>query len=647
MCGIAGFIAEDIRPVPDATIRDMRARILYRGRDAQGEWNDGQYVHLLHSRLSIIDLNRGQQPMWDLSGRYVIVYNGEIYNYLELRKDYERQGATFQTQSDTEVILEGFKLKGEKICSELNGIFALALWDTKEKCLFLARDHLGKKPLYWCTLNGVFYFASTLDAFGSIPGWSNKLSLAALGQYMSIGGFPEDATIYENAYAVPNASFGFVKPGQAKFYHRRYWQMDFSTKSSQSFPELLDEYENLLTDAIAIRLRSDVPLAHTFSGGVDSGTIAAIATQKLKVPLKCFTVDYHTPEDPSDETIIAEKMARQFGLEWQYVHFNYHHDLIGDLPEAYRYYDQPSVQLPLVYSYRLYKAIKPYATVVMSGNGADELFTGYIGDEKLRQKDIILNSLRWFRPFASLLQSASSRYRILEKNRWLQKAANLGLPVPNMAMNSMVRMAEQIYPSVAEAIWQAGQRIAAEALQSGATSVLDFKMFMGLTCAVSDSLYRIPDISGLAAQVEVRCPYLDYRMVEYAARLPHRYKVGQLLSPTRNKYLPKIYYARWSPPEVTWAVKKGMGWNIRFDKSIINDTAYLNAFEDAYQTIEKAGLDAILFRNAWINYRKSTSGFNPNAGLTVMGFMLGKWLLRCHINDHRINNLTHKSIKTR
>ena len=634
MCGIAGVLATEIQKTSDQTLSGMRSSILYRGRDEQDEWSDYQNVHLLHSRLSIIDLTTGHQPMWDVSGRYVIVYNGEIYNYLELRKLYGQNGAIFETQSDTEVILEGFKQKGKDVCRDLNGMFAFAIWDSQEKVLFLARDHLGKKPLFWYCLNGTFYFSSTMEAFRSIPGWEDRISIESLQLYEELAGFPEDSTIYNQAHAVPSASCGFIRLGEKQLVCERYWRMDFHSKSNKSVNDLLDEYEDILTDAIRIRLRSDVPLALTFSGGVDSGTIAAICAQRLQTPLKCYTIDYHTPEDQSIEVQTAKDVANILGLDWEFIQFDYQNDLLKDLSQNYIYYDQPCVQLTLVYSQRLYEMIKPSATVVLSGNGADELFTGYIGDEIIRQSDIKLNALRkrkrllkianfnLVRKVCTLSGSGKIRqmYRKLQQmqaeliyaENWIHKDISNSLSSMDYKNNMMGRMANE-------------RRLC------GVNWNLDYAMYQNLTCSTMDSNFRLPDVSGLAAQVEVRSPYLDYRMVEFAARLQHKYKVGDPRTPSLNKYLPKKYYERLVGKEIAYMGKRGMGYNLRWDKSIAHDTKFVSAFEQAFLNIEEAGIDTNTYRDSWQSYmREKNNGveFPASADKMMAGFMLGMWLSR-------------------
>lgn len=614
MCGIAGMLSRDIQLIREKTAQTMRASIFYRGRDEQDEWSDGQNLRLLHSRLSIIDLKTGHQPMWDSSERYVIVYNGEIYNYKELRTEYAHLGAQFKTQSDTEAILEGFKLKGELVCKDLNGMFAFAIWDTKTRRLFLARDHLGKKPLVWCEIGGAFYFASTLDAFRSIPGWSGELSSAALELYRITSGFPLDMTVYEQAHALPPASFAWVDLENLSPQSSRYWRMDFHKKSRQSLPQLLEEYEHILTDAIAIRLRSDVPLALTFSGGVDSGTIAALCAQRLNAPLTCYTIDYHTAADPSAETVIAERVARELRLTWKHIQFDYHHELLGDLPRTYLFYDQPCIQLALVYSHRLYEVIRPYATVVLSGNGADELFTGYIGDEVARRHDIERNTpLHFLRHQFGLIRSSASLAQ-----KW-------GLSIKNTLR---ARLSSANLLNVALTVID---EIIQEMRRAGVDSYLDLAMYMNLLCSTSDSNYRLPDISGLAAQIEVRSPYLDYRMVDFAAHLPHQFKVGDPASPDSNKYLPKVFYEKLVGKEIAWARKKGMGHNLRWQYNIVEDPSFRAAFESAYDALDKGNIDSTPFRSAWQQYIKEMNSgieFPAAANEMMAGFMLGMWLSR-------------------
>jgi asparagine synthase (glutamine-hydrolysing) len=616
MCGIAGYMSRAAIAVPEKGRQTLRDAILFRGRDAHAEWSDGRHVHFSHARLSIIDLKTGGQPMHDASGRFVIVFNGEIYNYRELREAYRKAGAVFRTESDTEVILEGYRLKGAAVCNDLNGMFVFAIWDTLEHRLLMARDRVGKKPLFWTVLGGLFCFASTLDAFRELPGWQSTLSPSAMLFSSIVGSFANGRTIYKQAFALPPASHAVVRlDGDLQPKIETYWRPVFGQKSRRGLPDLLDEYETLLSDAVNIRLRSDVPIALTFSGGVDSGTVAYIATRKLGQKLDCYTIDYHTDADQSEETIIAKAVAERLGLSWRFIHFDYHRDLLASLADEYRYYDQPCQQLGLVYSGRLFKAIKPHATVVLSGNGADELFTGYLGDEKVRLRGYAVDALKFLRPI--LRHSNASPY--------------LRMSLPEAYAEGLVATAASGHVSddVFDAFAADARGIAARALECGAESALDLKMFVSLAYSGADSNFRIPDISGMTAQVEVRSPFLDYRMVEFAARLPHRFKVGNVFAAGRNKYLPKVYYARHVPEDIAWSRKKGMGWNLRWDRSIANDPNFAIGFDQAWTAIDRIGMDTTRFRAAKNSYVADVHGgaeFSGHARLMMNGLMLGSWL---------------------
>ena len=455
-----------------------------------------------------------------------------------------------------------------------------------------------------------------LMRFREIPGWQSILNPGAILFCGLTGTFAKGCTIYKQAHALPPACYALVKLDsslQPKI--TTYWRWECGQKSKHNLPELLDEYKSLLSDSINIRLRSDVPLALTFSGGVDSGTIACIAARKLGQQLACYTVDYNTKEDPSEETFNARAVAEQLGLSWHYIHFDYHRQLLSELADAYRFYDQPCQQIALTYSRRLYEAVKPFATVVLSGNGADELFTGYIGDEKIRLKGWGIEATKWLRPF--LRNSQVSPYLRMS----LPDAYGEGL----IASAKSVGADEEVLAEFASGV----RVLAEEALECGAESALDLKMFVSLRYSGVDSNFRIPDISGLAAQVEVRSPFLDYRMVEFAARLPHRYKVGNVFSAKKNKFLPKCYYERHVSAGIAWSHKKGMGWNLRWERSIANDPTFAAAFDQAWQSIDRVGMDSAPFRAAWKNYVadfKSGKQLSRHARTMMNGVMLGFWL---------------------
>ena len=617
MCGIAGCITSDIRKIPNSTFSRMKSSISYRGRDDQGEWTDEKHVHFLHSRLSVIDITTGHQPMIDVSGRYVIVHNGEIYNYIELKTEYKKRGSVFNTQSDTEVILEGFKLKRQDVCGDLNGMYAFAIWDCRKNELFIARDRLGKKPLFWASVEGALYFASALDAFKGIPGWSNQLSSANIILYQTMGAFWDNATAYKYASSLPAASYAFIRLQDLKPDIYKYWHLDFSYKSQNKLSDLIDEYEDILTDAVKIRLRSDVPIALSFSGGVDSGTIAALCSKRLNRTVKGFIIDYHEERDVSEDVLNAKQVAKHLGIELHFINYDYKEKLIDELDKAYQFYDQPCQHLPMVYLFKLYEAIKPYATVVLSGNGADEIFTGYIGDHAIRQKDIILNAARCFRHFFT-------------KTRF---GHYLNSPFPLIFSELLIRQVSALNYSriITDELDDIIRRLANEAIACNINSVLDMKMFYNIFCSTVGSNYILSDISGLAAQVEVRSPFLDYRVIEFAAKLPHHYKIGNVFTSSSNKYLPKLYYEKYVPNHLAWSKKKGLSYNIRFSTYIKNKLESNKMFSTSYDAIDRAGLNSKNCRSALSKYTNSIlKGRKPasaDSRSVMNSFLLGRWLM--------------------
>ncbi len=619
MCGIAGFISSSPEVLPVNLIDQICKAIYYRGRDDQGHWSDGTYIHLFHSRLSIIDLKTGMQPMKDHSGRYIIIFNGEIYNYLELRGLYAVAGASFHTHSDTEVILEGFKLKGEKVCHDLNGMFAFAIWDTVDKNLFLARDRLGKKPFYWTVLGKRFYFASSLDAFKVIPGWTGELSRLNLDAYASLGTYLPGETVYRQARSLPPASYAWVKINSLTPKVSTYWRFDFSKKSTVSFDTALEQFGELISDAVDIRLRADVPIALTFSGGVDSGIIAAVAKKFSGKQLSCWTIDYDTVDDRSEEAAIARRVAVELGLKWHFKHFDYHKELLPALRSALEFIDQPCCHISISYSRALYAAIRSEAKVVLSGNGADELFLGYNGNEQLVAKDFANTPSSRFANWWLKNVSGKSESHLKQRHKFFADY-----------QTDYIRAKLGNYPEDGDTearILDIHQDIVA----SGVTSYADLYTYMGLRYYTAESNFRIPDIIGLSEQVEVRSPFLDHRIVEFAAALPSEFKVGDTSCPDRNKLLLKTFYEKHVPADVAWASKKGMGWNLQYGKALANEPKLINAYAKLLESISVAGLPTVKYRQAWQDFirdKRQGQACPPSAGTMSAGFMLGLWLNR-------------------
>lgn len=623
MCGFAGIVVD---PGQDDGLNDDRAfnSIAYRGPDSLVRWTDGQTT-LYHSRLSIIDYEGGGQPMEDPESHLVIVFNGAIYNYIELRQRYEDAGARFTTKSDTEVILKGFRLFGPQVVNHLMGMFAFAIWDKRNKSLFLARDRLGKKPLFWARTGKSFIFASTLSAFRAHPDWSSKLSIPGLCMFLTLGGFPRRHTAFQNTYTIPPSCYSIYHSGDSDISSTKYWDLQFSSGSKRSEGELLEEYEAILTDAVRIRLRSDAPVGISFSGGTDSGTIGAIA-RRLGTNIKCFTIDYDSPDSPSPEVRLSREISSQLGIDWHFINYDYKKDLIPDIWSAYKYFDQPCQQVALSYSYRLYKEMKKHCRVVLSGNGADELFSGYSGQAKQRLFDVYRNLLRGIPPgiFSCLPPRQRSAINCYRLN---------GLSVPQSELINIMAYARQYTsdPIALDVCRQVAEEVSCEYEEAGVDSIMDLVMYRTLATAHVDANFRLPDITGYAAHVEVRSPFLDHRMVEFAARLPHQYKVGRFWLRLREKYLPRRYYAKLVGERAGWHPKMGMGYNLNWPVDFALNDAYQPWVQSAFSAIQEAGINVRPFERAHRDFvRCMTADRTPgiNGGTAVIGIMLGAWLLQ-------------------
>lgn len=623
MCGIAGFVAAEPQ-LGEGFSKAARGSIRYRGLDSEGSWiSQCRRVGLFHSRLAVIDLESGTQPMKDSSGRFIITFNGEIYNYPELKQLYTSEGAIFHSESDTEVILEGFKLRGDRVCEDLNGMFAFAIWDTSQNRFFLARDRLGKKPLYWTNLGRVFYFSSSLDAFRGIPDWTGELSHLNLDAYAALGNYLPGQTAFKQARSLPGGCFAVVDPKDRTPKISRYWRLDFSKKIEMSDTEAIERFDELIASAVTIRLRADVPVGLTFSGGVDSGIIAAVAKKHTGRELPCWTIDYDTDLDQSEETAIARKVALQLGLQWHYKHFDYHTELIPALRRALEFVDQPCGHIAISYSRQLYAEIRPEAKVVLCGNGADELFLGYNGNEQLVSKDQSCDHpspLRYWwrkRRSSAFARHQSDRTNVLAEHQTAYIRSKLGRYTDDDDPEEHVKA------------------IHVDIVASRITSHADLYTYMGLNFYSFEANFRIPDVIGLSEQVEVRSPFLDYRIVEFAAALPTRFKVRDTSGPNSNKFILKQYYERFVPREVAWARKKGMGWNLKYDQTLATDPNLVGIYRDLLGKIKNSGLPDEGYREAWESFvhdKKRGIAFPSSSGPMSAGLMLGLWLEKQQTN---------------
>jgi asparagine synthase (glutamine-hydrolysing) len=373
MCGIVGII--DKSGVDRNLLMGMCATLIHRGPDASGLWiNKKQTVGFAHRRLSIIDLSEaGRQPMSDTEGSVWITFNGEIYNFQVIREELEKKGYLFNSHTDTEVILNSYKEWGKDCIHKFNGMFAFVIYDEKKDIVYIARDRVGKKPLYYSLSNNKFIFASELKALLKDKTFSKEINLQALNSYLTFGFIGEELCIFKEAKKLPpaHAMIYSLKSGESSIW--KYWEPSHPSAQIQSEQELLEELESLLQDAVRLRMISDVPLGAFLSGGVDSSLIVAMMAKASDQPIKTFSIGFD--EGIYNELPYARIVAKHFKTD--------HHEIIVKpdayalIPELVKQFDEPFADSSMIPTYYVSKATRDFVTVALSGDGGDELFGGY------------------------------------------------------------------------------------------------------------------------------------------------------------------------------------------------------------------------------------------------------------------------------
>ncbi|MCH7841070.1 MAG: asparagine synthase (glutamine-hydrolyzing), partial [Planctomycetes bacterium] len=368
MCGICGICLDDPRARVDSAVIDaMSSSLAHRGPDGNGTFLDGP-VGLGHRRLSIIDLNRGDQPMHNEDRTIALIFNGEIYNYIELRKSLIERGHRFSSDADTEVLVHLYEDYGDQCVEHLRGMFAFAIWDGRRKRLFAARDRMGEKPFYYCQHNGRFLFASELKALHKDRTWTPRICTASLDHYLAYGYIPAPFTIFEDVFKLQAAHTLVWEKGRVST--SPYWKVDFTTGPRLDEQEYVEELRRRLDDSIRLQMRSDVPLGAFLSGGIDSSAIVALASLQMNKPLATFSVAFADQE--FDESRYARMVAERYGTE--------HHEIVvrdmdvSTFPDLVGHFDEPFADPSAIPTYYIAREARRFVKVCLSGDGGDELF---------------------------------------------------------------------------------------------------------------------------------------------------------------------------------------------------------------------------------------------------------------------------------
>jgi asparagine synthase (glutamine-hydrolysing) len=536
----------------------MTSPLTPRGPDGEG-FHIAPGIALGHRRLSIIDLAGGAQPMSSNDERYHIVYNGEIYDYLELRVELERRGCVFRTLSDTEVLLNQFVLDGSDALHRCNGMFAVAIWDRDEEQLFLARDPFGIKPLYYCIRDRELIFASELKALLVHPRVDRRLNALSVSKYFTYGYIPAPHTIFEDVYKLePGGYLIFDRNGLRK---ERYWDIPFEDNpaSDRNIDEWAEDLLAILRDSVTKRLRSDVPVGLFLSGGVDSSTVTALAAQQCGNRLHSFSIGF---DDPSyDESAYARRVAELFETE--------HHDEILTLnqatelfPQIMRSLHEPLADASIIPTYWLSRLAAQHVKVVLGGDGADELFAGY----PAFQAHKVVQNLSflpigwrdWLRPFIQRLPVSHSYASVDFLMQQFVKGLGLSPEVRFllwMGCYGNVEKKQLFSVDLQQRLLRedAFEDISSHIRQSRLKGDFQRLQYLCMKLYLQDNVLLKVDRASMANSVEVRVPFLDRDVVEYASRIQPADKLRGLTT----KYVLKRAVTRLLPNEIIHRRKTG------------------------------------------------------------------------------------------
>jgi asparagine synthase (glutamine-hydrolysing) len=558
MCGIVGIVRNDKSDVDQALVARMCAAIRHRGPDEDGFYFNGA-VGLGMRRLSIIDLKSGRQPIHNRDRTAWIVFNGEIYNYRELRSSLEKLGHTFYTNSDTEAIVHAYDQYGADCPKHLRGMFAFAIWDSRTRELFLARDRVGKKPLLYAQVNGQLIFGSEFSALLLHPEVSRDIDTEALHHYLSFMCVPAPLTAYRAIRKLEPGHSLRWRAGEIKI--ERYWQPDFSKKLDISEPEAGERTIEILRDAVKVRLMSEVPLGAFLSGGIDSSAVVALMSEESSTPVKTFSIGFE--EQDFSELHHARRVAEHVGAD--HHEFIVRPDALEVLPLLVEHYGEPYADSSAIPTYYVARETRKHVTVALNGDGGDESFAGYeryaamrLAERYHRIPALLRESV--VRHAIELIPSSETkRSRIRDVKRFIHAAS---LP----KVERYLRWVSVFDSEAKQDLYtedfrqQTGGFSAAGMLdpwfaRANGSGIVDAALLADIMTYLPNDLLVKVDIATMANSLEARSPFLDHHVIEFAASLPEQFKLRGLTT----KYLLKRMLKQLLPAENLDRRKMGFG----------------------------------------------------------------------------------------
>lgn len=583
MCGFTGILSQssparraDVR----ATVRAMADTIRHRGPDDTDIWQDDSAALIFaFRRLAIIDLSpEGRQPMRSFTERYTIVFNGEIYNFQELRAEMERAGVPFRGRSDTEVILAGAEHWGfNQTLQKINGMFAIALWDAQERTLHFARDRLGKKPLYVGWVGESLIFGSELKALRAHPDFKAEMDEAGLSLYLRYGYLPSLACIYKNVWSVPAGYRLSVKPGapgpgarladqmEPYWHHTRVLEDARTHKIDGTDEKITDEFEELLRTCVRERMVSDVPLGAFLSGGIDSSAVVALMQKASSAPVKTYTIGFNEPG--YNEAEFAKKVAGALGTDHHELYLGAQNamEIIPALPDLY---DEPFADMSAIPTYLVSKFARSDVTVALSGDGGDEMLGGY---NRHVDGAALWERMKFVpRPMRAAIARAMVKIPPEKWDAMVKTRPQFGVLVHKTASFLSQDTQENMYRSLLStwAVPPLNKKITVETMLDDSGHVAPRSLSFAEKMMYWDALFYLPgdiltklDRASMAVSLEARAPLLDRRIYEYTWRLPMKFKIRDgkgkwLLRQILGRHVPTEYFERpkqgFAVPVATW-----------------------------------------------------------------------------------------------
>jgi asparagine synthase (glutamine-hydrolysing) len=556
MCGITGLVYHDrYRAVSQGELQRMCDALVHRGPDDEGFFRAGP-VGLGVRRLSIIDLVTGHQPITNEDGRIWVVLNGEIYNYLELRKDLEQKGHRFSTQTDTEAIVHAYEEYGEDCVNRFNGMFAFAIWDGHQERLLLARDRLGVKPLYYFVNERCLLFGSEPKALLQYPEMPKAINLEALDSYLTFEYIPAPLSIFQGVRKVLPGHLLVLQHGKVR--GRRYWELT-DARVHEREDELSHAFYDLLQDAVRLRLISDVPLGAFLSGGLDSSTIVCLMSEIMDRPVKTFSIGF---DDPSyNELSYARAVAQYFGTE--HYEATLHPDVVHLVTDLVCYLDEPLADVSIFPTYLVSQLARQHVTVALSGDGGDELFAGYdwyVAARLARVYQQLPAAMcrRWLQQVLGRIPPTPRKKGLINKLKRFVDGAALPKALQHFRWNTYLSEANkcQLYTSELQAALTYQDPYARFRGYLHAFPTADRlwqQQYADINTFLVDDILMKVDRMSMVNSLEARTPFLDYRVVEFAMSMPSRLKLRGL----QTKYLLKRCMATKLPREIVTRRKEG------------------------------------------------------------------------------------------